>query len=162
MADPALAHPLLEEFYWLAQIGLFFLAVIAAAAAWRQLRTTRLFELLRHIERPDVRKARRIVMTEIKGSNVPDWWDKKPEWEEAAATVCAFYDHLGLVIQFDRHCGQIDRVGKFFVEHWAGSICPLHKELKTYLPYRRRNISNAYEGFDWLYKQAEPYFLGKT
>lgn len=76
----------LERAYWLSQISLVFIALIAGLIAIRQHQTFRLFELLRHIERPEVRRARRIVLAEIScqtrsrtGGQIVDYTKQQPK-----------------------------------------------------------------------------------
>ncbi|MFZ0693246.1 MAG: hypothetical protein WAN51_03705, partial [Alphaproteobacteria bacterium] len=112
----------LQRFYWGSQIGLFLVAVIAAFAAFIQVRTYKLFELLKFLESPDFRRSRRIVVREI-AKRTGEWWNDKEHgehFEEAASHVCAAYDILGRMIEFDR----LERIfpksgdGAFFRRFW--------------------------------------------
>jgi hypothetical protein len=51
----------LESLFWAAQVVLVFVAVCAAVAALVQIRTTKLFELLKYLESSELRKSRRVV-----------------------------------------------------------------------------------------------------
>jgi hypothetical protein len=68
-------HDPLEKAYWISQIVLAGVATVAAVAAFIQIRTFKLFELLKYIESSKLRKSRRIVLREISKRRAEDWWD---------------------------------------------------------------------------------------
>jgi hypothetical protein len=72
----------------------------------------------------------------------------------AASTVCAFYDILGIMMQFTGH----DRVHKFFVRHWANSIVNNYDAVATYIRYRRETDPKSYSGFESLYRRAKRHY----
>src|SRR5438105_896067 len=74
-------------------------ASLAALIAWRSahlhIRRVQQLELLKFLEQPHVRDARRIVYTKIRERPADDeWWKSKDNecWERAASLVCATYD----------------------------------------------------------------------
>src|ERR1700733_15855159 len=123
----------LERGYWISQIALMMIATGAAIAAFRQLQTYKLFEILKFLESPQFRSARRIVLREIHKRKDGDWWldpTKGERWEEAASAVCAGYDILAKMIEYDRSLGLfLPGYGKFFRLHWARSIIRTHDAL---------------------------------
>jgi hypothetical protein len=152
----------LENAYWISQIGLALVALFAAVAAFAQVRTIRLFELLKYLESSEIRKARRVVFREIYPRKDQDWWlDKEngERWESAASDVCASYDILGRIIQFDR----LDRIlprggyGTFFKRHWSRSIVDNYDALEHFLEYRRQRAPNSYSAFTQLAQAARPH-----
>jgi hypothetical protein len=156
-------HPLLEQGYWLSQIVLATIglvaaisAVIAARFAYKQVQAFRLFELLGYIESQNVRDARRVVLLEIRPLKDGGWW-VDARLDNAASTVAASYANLGHVIQFERRRGRNDKVGEFFLENWADSIGPAHDTLESFLANRRLTQPTAYRGFTWLAKEAARY-----
>jgi len=135
--------------------------IIAGIAAYRQIYTIELFELLKFVEQQELRKARRVIYYEIRA--VPagiKWWAEKEheDWEEAAAEVCEFYEILGLIIERSRLATRFCfGVGWFFTREWSDSIVNAHEALQPYLAHRRDTQPNAYRGFTRLYCRARPY-----
>jgi hypothetical protein len=90
----------LQRLYFLSQTGLFFVAVAAVLAALMQVRAFKLLELLKLLENPEVRNARRIVIRELYELRGEPWWqehEQKERFEQAASHVCATYDTLGQI-----------------------------------------------------------------
>jgi hypothetical protein len=136
----------LERGYYLAQIILLFVAIVAAAAGFVQVRTIRLFELLKFLEESSVRDARRPIFKEVKLGDTEKWWETNLKLDEAASTVCATYDivsHLAM-----------GKNRRFFVREWANSICWTHERLENFLKDRRRTVPSAYHAYSALYKEA--------
>ena len=145
----------LQRFYWVSQILLPFIAVVAGWIALKQAWTFRLFELLRHIEQPRVRSARAIVMREI--SMIPsdqEWW-VDGRLHDAAATFCSAYDHLGGIIKFHGSNGRVER---FFIERWGETVVRSYLVLTRFLEFRRKSAPNSYDNYIWLYKLARQHF----
>jgi hypothetical protein len=149
----------LESAYWISQIVLAIVAIGAAVAAFVQIRTYKLFELLKYLESPEIRSARRTVIREIYLRRNEDWWTSPKDGERlerAASDVCASYDILGRMIEFDR----LERVypsggyANFFRRHWARSIVDNHDALDRFLTYRRQRTSDAYSAFSRLANAA--------
>jgi hypothetical protein len=104
----------LESAYWASQVIVMVIAIAAAIGVYRaasvarqQLKSYKLFELMKFIEESEFRIARRIVVLEIEPLNNTKWWEEEDrekvdrlEW--AAGLVCARYDILGLMIEFDK------------------------------------------------------------
>ena len=96
---------ILQICYYLSQIILAIVAICAAFVAYAQLRSSKLFEMLKYLESSDIRKARRIVLRKIYFLKDQDWWansEDKERLESAASDVCASYDILGRMIEFDK------------------------------------------------------------
>jgi hypothetical protein len=150
---------ILERGYWISQIALMLVALTAALAAFFQLRAFKLFELLKFLESRSFRKARRIVIRDIGQRSTEIWW-KDPEvcekWEKAASEVCAAYDILGLMIQYDHMDKWFPRsYGTFFLNNWARSIYLTHNILVPFLKDRRDKNPTAYHAFSTLAEKAE-------
>lgn len=144
------AMTILQICYYLSQIILAIVAICAAFVAYAQLRSSKLFEMLKYLESSDIRKARRIVLRKIYFLKDQDWWansEDKERLESAASDVCASYDILGRMIEFDK----FDSVLKtFFERHWARSIVDTHDALESFLKRRRERVPDAYSAFTRL------------
>jgi hypothetical protein len=141
---------ILQICYYLSQILLAIVAICAAFVAYAQLKSSKLFEMLKYLESSDIRKARRTVMREIYFIKNQDWWEKSPDkkrFEHAASDVCASYDILGRMIEFDRLGGVLET---FFERHWARSIVDTHDALEGFLEHRRKRAPAAYSAFTRL------------
>jgi hypothetical protein len=151
---------ILERGYWISQITLMVLALGTAIVAFRQLQTYKLFELLKILESPEFRAARRVVLCEIYERKESAWWNDPNEGERLsnfASDVCAGYDILGRMIEYDS-VGRIPRYGRFFRRHWARSIITNHDALKGYLEHRRHpkeGYPGTYSAFTDLAVAAE-------
>jgi hypothetical protein len=150
VAEMTMLDSLLERAYWISQITLPLIAVGAAWIAIKQVRSIRLFELMKHIEDPRVREAREIVMMQVPKWKGKDWWTDD-QLREAATTLASAYDHLGSLLHFEG----MGRVGRFFVDRWGEGIVRTHIALDDYLTYRRRYAPQSYIGFTWLYQHAK-------
>jgi hypothetical protein len=145
----------LQRFYWYSQILLPVVALLAGWIALRQSQTFRLIEMVRHIERPEVRAARRIVMTQIAAPTLKGqaWWSDE-RLHEAAAQVCASYDHLGAMMRFHG----IGRVERWFINRWGEGVVRTHDVLLPFLEWRRRTGPQSYIEYTWLYERAKKRF----
>jgi hypothetical protein len=143
----------LQRGYWLVQILLIFVATFAVIAAYRQIATFKLFELLKYMERPELREARRIVILEITPLKGTTWWDTV-RLANAASALAAAYDHLGCILRYSG----IGRTGRFFLDRWGETAVISHEVVDDFLKFRRETSPNAYEGYTWLYKIAKPRF----
>ena len=115
---------ILERTYWISQVTLPFIAIGAAWIAIKQVRSFRLFELMKHIEDPRVREARRVVTMEIPQLKGQNWWTDQ-RLHDAATTLAGAYDVLGSALQFDG----LGRVGRFFLDGWGEGIVRTHVAL---------------------------------
>lgn len=144
-------HHWLEIVYWISQVILTLVAIVAATGAFLQLRTYKLFEILKWLEDPEKKKARRIVIRQIGERGDEQWWmEESPEVEElerAAANVCAHYEIVGLIIEHDGLERFWPSYGAFFKRHWARSIVDCYNVLTPFLKYRRTRAPHAYSGF---------------
>lgn len=150
-----LVHDYLELAYFVSQIVLASIALIAAFFAFAQLRTFKFFEILRFVEQPHFRRARRFVIRNL-GQRIGErWWvdgDDAEQCEEAATEVCARYDVVARVIEFDR----FDRYyGKFFQRHWARSIFLTHHILKDFIEYRRKDYPEQFKAYSRLAEKCD-------
>lgn len=130
---------MLHVFYEISQIGMAVVILGSAIGAYKQIRSYKLLELLKYLEADDAKKYRRIVLTIL--SEQPRWWQDDPQVEAAASEVCAHFDVLAAMIEFD-HC---DRwlpghgYGNFFRREWGHHIVNSHETLKDYIDdYRTR------------------------
>jgi hypothetical protein len=149
----------LESVSWLAQIGVLLVALGAAYFGFQQLRSYKIFEMIKYIEDEEFRTLRRIVIMDIPLLNYKHWWGGHDEHtktlEKAAAAVCTRYDILGLMIESDT----LDKgFGDFFTKNWADSIIHSHNVLQGYLDHRRnaaahqdrKTVTDAYKHFTRL------------
>jgi hypothetical protein len=147
----------LENLSWASQVVLIFVATFATVAAFVQVRTTKLFELLKYLESPELRRSRRIVFREIYPRKHEKWWDDVKDGERleaAASDVCASYDILGKIIEYDKFERLWPSYGRFFTHYWARSIVDNHDALESFLRYRRERVPNAYSTFSTVAEAA--------
>jgi hypothetical protein len=155
-----MSHHWLESASWAAQIGLLLLASFAAYVGYRQLTAYKLLELMKFIEDEEFRTQRRIVIREIWPLKDTRWWDwdndRQKKFEAAASGVCARYDILAVLIEFDSFYKWHPRHGVFFTHNWRLSIIDTHSALLPYLEYRRSrpNRATAYDAFSRLRDRA--------
>ena len=138
----------LESAYWASQCALLVIAFSAAIAAFIHVRTFKLFELLKFLEEPHIRSARRTVYTEIRNRE-DDWWKTDDKLQDVASTVCASYDIVARLAK--------GRSRRFFRRYWAYSICWTHEALTEFLRERRREVPDAYQGYTDLYVEAKRF-----
>jgi hypothetical protein len=143
----------LQRGYWTVQILLIFVATGAVVAAFRQVGTFKLFELLKYMERPELHEARLVVIREITALKGTEWWHDV-RFLTAAAALATSYDHLGCIVRFSGR----GRTGRFFVDRWGETTILTHEVLEEFLALRRRSSPDAYEGFTWLYTVAKSRF----
>jgi len=137
----------LEEAYYWSQIVLTGIAFVAAVGAYAQLQTFKRFELLKILEAQPVRNARRLLYHRLRQPKAPpaEWWTDD-NLEEAASSVCASFDIVGLIAR--------RRNWRFFTSEWAHPICWTYEVLEEYI--RMRN-PNGYHGYRDLYKAAKKH-----
>jgi hypothetical protein len=134
----------LAEASQLAPIALMIIAGTAAGVGYWQLQTFKRFELLKILEKQQVRDARRLLFQKLRDQKEePLWWQNDVELEKAASTVCASFDIVGLMAT---GCNR-----RFFRKHWAYPICWTYKALEKYIDARN---PTGYHGFRKLYKEA--------
>jgi hypothetical protein len=138
----------LENAYWISECVLVLIAFAAAIAAYMHVRTFKLFELLKFLEEPQIRSARRTVFQKIR-HRTDDWWRTDNDLDEAAAIVCASYD---IVARLAR-----GRSRRFLRRQWAYSICWTHEALDGFVRDRRRDVPTAYRGYTGLYLEAKRF-----
>jgi hypothetical protein len=145
----------MQRIYWISQIALPLIALLAGWIALKQAQTFRLFEILKQMERPESRVARRIVMTEIGrvARTNPRWWSDD-RLHQAAAQVSASYDHLGAIIEF-HGTGRVERV---FLERWGEGIVRTHEVLEEFLKWRRETGPQSYRAYSWVYAKAKQIY----
>jgi hypothetical protein len=157
-----LLDTILERGYWISQIILMIVASIAAIAAFLQLRTFKLFELLKFLESQELRKSRRVVIQEMRGRPINEWMndvENGKRLEQCASDVCASYDILGRMIEFDGTEWIFPQkgYGSFYQRHWARSIIITHDILGDFLEYRRAVHPEAYQAYSRLAKKCSGY-----
>lgn len=143
--------PWLERAYWISQVLLLLVAFITAIAAFSQLRTFKLFELLKYTQSDNFRRARRIVIREIEPQRDEQWWETNDVLEEAGSAVCGAYDVLGHILEFDGNSA----VASFFITNWARSIIRTYNALSPFMENRRDAGGTPYLGYTWLYNKAK-------
>lgn len=140
---------------WLTMCGEWGIVIVIlyeGKIALSQDRTSKIFEMLKHLEDPIIRESRRVLYQRVRVKTAPDkWWEHDDELDEAAATICARYALVAVIIGNDR------RVWKFIAREWANNICWTHETLEKYLLYRRIDEPNAYYGYTKLYEAAKPH-----
>ena len=141
----------LEQAYYWSQIGLTVIAFFAAIGAYAQLQTFKRFELLKVLEDPRVRKARRTLFKKMHATTASStaWWDVDDELEEAASDICASYDVVGILAK--------RRNFHFFTKEWSHNICWTYETLEEYVTHRRSDNPIAYHGYRKLYKHAKRF-----
>jgi hypothetical protein len=159
----------LQETYYVSQILLTAVALVAAAGAWRQSRIYQFHELMKYVQDSEFRDARRTVIKEIAvlDERNLDWWaGADPEairLEKAAATVCGHYDLLAITLGFADHERFLlpNSTRMFFVRHFAASIVGNHRVLNRYINYRRVRSQSTYAAFTRIRDAAVKYDTGK-
>lgn len=121
------------------------LTLILVLLTRRSAHTDSLMELMRFLQDPYVRTARSVVNRE----GELDLSDQTVR--DAASTVCANYDSLGVLLQQRAFSGP----APLFIETYAWSICRSHSRLQPYIQQVRREAPLSYlENFDWLANEA--------
>lgn len=129
---------------------LFGTAVCAALVAYHQYRSSKLFQLLQFLEKPEIRDARHKLFSAKETIQKDKWWETCPELAKAAGDICASYDIVWRIAKGSHR--------RFFRRHWAYSICWTHEVLGGYLEARRdEGDRRAYQGFDNLYCEARRF-----
>ncbi|MGJ0454794.1 MAG: hypothetical protein ACR65T_16420 [Methylocystis sp.] len=140
----------LEQAYYISQILLLGVAFAAAIGAFIQITTFRRFELLKLLEEPRVREARRLIYKKKNQTNGEEWW-REDCAERAAAIVCSSFDIVGFLATGPNR--------RFFARHWWYPICWTYEALEDYLNDRRAGAPEVYEGYTRLYESAKRYDL---
>jgi hypothetical protein len=157
----------LERLSWIALVALPFLFVIGGYVALTRLRdleqnvedalqeaqTSTLLDVLRLIDRHGMSDAQLTVLIDIREREQrgESWWESDDRLHRSAERVCATYDCLGGVINFDAS----DRVGPFFLETWGEDVIRIHDILERYLGIRRKSGDAVYNEFTWLAQEAK-------
>ena len=119
-------------------------------SAHLHIRRVQQLELLKFLEQPHVRDARRIVYTKIRERPADDeWWKSKDNecWERAASLVCATYDIVDITAMRKNR--------RFFETYWGPSIRWSYKALLPYIQHRSKEQEiQAYRGYTRLYNRA--------
>jgi hypothetical protein len=127
------------------QILLTITAIVAAGVGIWQLRTPNRSECLRMLEDHTVRKARRLLYKKLrKETPSPSWWEADECLEEAASTVCASFDIVGLMATYGNQ--------RVFAREWKNSICWTYAVLNKYIDKRN---PGGYGGYRKLYEMAK-------
>jgi hypothetical protein len=134
----------LERAYYVSQIILTAIAGVAAIGAYLQLQAQNKIEMLKLLEAPHVRKARRLLHKKLVESEAPaKWWQFDDDLEEAASTVCASFDIVGIM------AWRLNR--RFFANEWSHPICWTFKVLKDYIDARN---PGGYHGYRRLHEEV--------
>ena len=141
----------LEMAYYWSQIcltAIAFVAVfVASIGAFLQLQAVNLSDLVRRLEDPRIRQARRsIYLASNQRKNEP-WW-RDDDLNEKANELCATFDILWITAKWGNK--------RFFTEHWAYTICWTYEALDGFLQERRgRGDPGAFYGYRKLYELAQ-------
>ncbi|MDB5441207.1 MAG: hypothetical protein JWM33_3634 [Caulobacteraceae bacterium] len=154
-APPIAPDHWMEQAYWVSQmvggalqLVLVAVAALAAWAAFQQVSTFKLFELLKYAQGEDFRQARRIVIRDLEPIKGTDWWNDVV-FEAGASDCCAHYDTLGRVLMFGRET-RLARV----LDPWGPSIIRTHEILLPFIELGRSTAGPDFRGYEWLYKKA--------
>ncbi len=156
----------LERLSWIALISLPFMFILGGYVVLRRLRpfeqdiedvlhataTSRLLELVVLMQEHSNRDARATVLIDIAGreQNKENWWEDDARLHRAAETLCASYDYIAGVINFES-----GRIGQFFLETWGEDVIRVHDVLRRYLDFRRNSGAASYNEFTWLAQEAK-------
>jgi hypothetical protein len=157
----------LERLSWVALILLPILLAVGGYILLSRLRTvgqdigdavqeahsSRLLEGLHLIDGPGLRDARSAVLNEIRGreQNGDKWWESDDHLRRSAEQLCAAYDYLGGVVNFD----ESDRVGQFILETWGEDVIRIHDILERFIGVGRKSDAPGYNEFTWLAQEAK-------
>ena len=142
----------LECAYYWSQIILTGIAGVAAIGAYLQIQASNKFEMLKILEAPRVRKARRLLYKKLVEGRAPTmWWKSDDDLEEAASTVCSSFDIVGIM------AWKMNM--KFFAREWAHPICWTRRVLEDYIEDRNKG---GYRGYSVLYEAARPHWRSPT
>jgi hypothetical protein len=138
----------LQNAYYYSQIVLTFIALLAGIIGYLQLLASNQYELLKMLQDEQVRKARRMLWTELCAKKPESkWWEKNDELEQAAALVCGTFDIVALMANYFNYL--------FFSREWANTICWTYDALKEYLAFRTENNPRSYPHYYKLYQKAK-------
>ncbi len=133
----------LEGWYYVSQIALTGIAMVAAIGAGLQLRTFKRYELLKLLEDSRTREARRTLYHRSKEGI---GWREDADLEKAASLACATFDIVGLLAKGANR--------RFFKRYWAYSICWTHHVLDGYLIHMRNTNPDSYIHYEKLHRGA--------
>lgn len=138
-----------EIWYWVSQIVLAVIALIAASIAYRQVKAFGALELVKFMQQDNVRTARWHVRTKLAGKALNTWTDDD---KMKAATVCSSFDLMGFLLRKKL------APRKAYIKLYAATIQRMHANLAEYLAYERSASQNGPEFwncFTWLNEQAK-------
>lgn len=137
----------LVDYYYCSQIALALTAFAAAGFGYWQLRASNRYELLKKLEDEQVRKARRLLWKELLAKKPQASWWNDDDLEEAASTVCASFDIVGLMAKYGNY--------SFFCKEWAPVIRWTYEALQEYIAERKKHRSRAFDNYRKLYERAK-------
>lgn len=145
----------LEWLTMLGEWGIVGAILYEGRLAFQEFRSARLLEMLKHMERNEVREARHIVLTKVarnenKGRH---WWSDR-ELHVAAANLASAYDQVGMMISFHG----MGPAEKAFLQHWGETVVRTYEVLKEFLNWRRATAPQSYSEYTKLYQLAKSLF----
>jgi hypothetical protein len=150
---------IVEWMTMLGEWGIVAAILYEGRLAFQEFRSARLLEMLKHIERNEVRQARYTVLTKVarKENQGKKWWIDS-ELHVAAASLASAYDQVGLMISF-HGMGPAERT---FLQHWGEGIVRTYEVLKDFLDWRRQTAPQSYVEYTNLYRRAKLLFPNVT
>jgi hypothetical protein len=151
-----LLSPNWESAYWISQVAVFGVACVAAMFAGMQLKTNRLFEILKFLQDDQAVAARRYILTRETFPDTAEAWEHDEELEKAASVICANYNIVGLVLRQTRLLvGFPGSISHTIVRSWAWSIVACYRRLRPLIELRSARRGTDYTpGFLWMHDRA--------
>jgi hypothetical protein len=145
---------------WIQAVSTVFIA-LTFIVYFFQLRTMRraaeaqnILAVVNHLQDPEARAARRVVLTELKDKPLASW---TKEDKRASSLVYATYDVAGILIQR----GLVPR--DIFISNWGESIVRSFEVLEPYLKEIHTVAPGTKYGMHlkWLSEEAQRAGMGK-
>jgi hypothetical protein len=141
-------HPWGEVAYWVSQVGLFVVALVALLVARSQVKAFSTFELTKLMH--DRRLDRETVLIKLRDKPFSEWSEEETQ---TAARVCASYDLLGHALR----SGFSSR--KFFIRPGASSISRTYETLRPYIEHvSSQSKAEYWPSYKWLYCKAKRWY----
>lgn len=136
----------MEAMYFLTQSAMAIAVTGGVIGAFKQLKTSKQFALLKYIDSNRMRQARRFVIHEVPKKDGHIWWDRNSEMYDAeaeayAAAVCDGYQILASVMIADKNCNKLPWINysKYFRRTHGQSIVHTYDILDKYIQWRHAN-----------------------
>ena len=142
---------ILQALIWLAMLGAFYYAHKQLVLAKNATMGQNILSLISYLQAEDVRKARAIVMGELKGLDFSEWTDKQ---KHCAGLVCSTYDITAVLVK----SGYVPKAP--LIKDWGPSVRNCYKVLSNYIDFMQSkdmNGSDYWANFGWLNKESIKY-----